>query len=162
MPGPFHVPAQDHRSTSTATRVTTSLQGKHMPSSNPRYRKPKKHRATRTMRRGDPCALCGKPIDYTLPMGHPMAYELDEIVPISRGGSPTDPDNLQATHAICNRRKGNRLLSEQLQVIERPMSTSHCWWECWHMGGSPPHRPSLLLSRVAKYLPRLRFLLLDL
>ena len=102
-----------------------------VPSSNPRYRNPKKRRAMRIriMRRGDPCALCGKPIDYTLPRGHPMAYELDEIVPISRGGSPIDPDNLQATHAICNRRKGNKLPSEQLRTIERPMPTSRDWWE---------------------------------
>ncbi|MBR1829182.1 MAG: HNH endonuclease [Atopobiaceae bacterium] len=102
-----------------------------MPSSNPRYRNPKRRHTMRVriMRRGDPCALCGKPIDYSLPRGHPMAYELDEIIPISRGGSPIDPDNLQATHAICNRRKGNKLPDEQLRVIERPMPTSRDWWE---------------------------------
>ena len=55
---------------------------------------------------GMPCALCGKPIDYSLPPMHPMSYELDEIVPVSRGGDPLDFDNVQATHRICNERKG--------------------------------------------------------
>ena len=35
---------------------------------------------------GAPCALCGKPIDYSLPAGHPMSFEVDEIVPVSKGG----------------------------------------------------------------------------
>lgn len=33
---------------------------------------------------GLPCHLCGKPIDYELPAGHSMSYELDEIVPVSK------------------------------------------------------------------------------
>lgn len=56
---------------------------------------------------GLPCALCGKPIDYSLPPGHPLCYELDEIVPVSLGGDPLDPDNVQPAHRICNQRKGN-------------------------------------------------------
>ena len=69
---------------------------------------------------GLPCALCGQPIDYTLTTWidpkdgrrkrHPLSYELDEIVPISRGGSHVDPDNVQPTHRICNQRRGNRML----------------------------------------------------
>ena len=31
---------------------------------------------------GLPCALCGAPIDYSLPAGHPLSFELDEIVPV--------------------------------------------------------------------------------
>lgn len=58
---------------------------------------------------GLPCALCGQPIDYSLPAGHPMSYELDEIVPVSRGGDPYDEGNVQPTHRICNQRKGNRM-----------------------------------------------------
>lgn len=59
---------------------------------------------------GLPCALCGRPIDYTLPAGDDWSYELDEIVPFSLGGDELDPDNVQPTHRICNRRKGNRML----------------------------------------------------
>lgn len=56
---------------------------------------------------GLPCALCGKPIDYSLPPGHPMSYELDEAVPLALGGDPLDPRNVQPAHRICNERKGD-------------------------------------------------------
>ena len=56
-----------------------------------------------------PCAICGRPIDYSLPAGHPMSFEVDEIVPVSLGGSELDWRNLQPAHRICNERKGNRL-----------------------------------------------------
>ncbi len=58
---------------------------------------------------GLPCALCGQPIDYSLPALDPWSYELDEIVPVSLGGSELDPDNVQPAHRICNQRKGNRM-----------------------------------------------------
>lgn len=59
--------------------------------------------------RQEPCALCGLPIDYSLPPGLPDSYELDEIVPVSRGGDPYDEDNVQPTHRRCNQRKGNKI-----------------------------------------------------
>lgn len=58
---------------------------------------------------GRPCWLCGGPIDYSLPAGHPMSFEVDEIVPVSRGGSPIDRANVQPAHRICNQRRGNRM-----------------------------------------------------
>ena len=57
--------------------------------------------------RGDVCALCGMPIDYNLPAGDPWSYEVDEIIPVSRGGDPLDINNCQPAHRICNQRKGN-------------------------------------------------------
>ena len=59
---------------------------------------------------GAPCHLCGKAIDYSLPAGHPMAFELDELVPVSRGGDPLDRDNVAPAHRSCNQARGNRLL----------------------------------------------------
>ncbi len=59
---------------------------------------------------GRPCALCGAPIDYSLPARHPLSYELDEIVPVSRGGSAVDYENVQPAHRICNQRKGNKIV----------------------------------------------------
>lgn len=56
---------------------------------------------------GMPCHLCGKPIDYSLPAGHPMSYELDEIVPVSKGGDPLDPANVAPAHRLCNQAKGD-------------------------------------------------------
>lgn len=38
-----------------------------------------------------------------------MSYELDEIIPVSRGGDPLDIDNVAPAHRCCNQRKGNKL-----------------------------------------------------
>lgn len=82
-----------------------------MPSSNPRYYKPKARNNIRKQLRLEqrPCALCGLPIDYTLKTPHPMSFEVDEIVPVSLGGDPCDINNCQPAHRICNQRKGNKI-----------------------------------------------------
>ena len=78
---------------------------------NPRYANGSARRKIRARIKalGNPCALCGKPIDYTLgfittPEGkrrpHPMSYVVDERVPVSLGGSPIDMDNCQPAHWI--------------------------------------------------------------
>lgn len=81
-----------------------------------------------------PCALCGEPIDYSLPSGDPMSFELDEIWPVSRweeGGyiSPEqcalDPNNHQPAHRICNQRKGNKL--HPVPSLAVPLITSRDW-----------------------------------
>lgn len=58
---------------------------------------------------GGPCAICGQPIDYDLPAGDPLSFEVDEIIPFSLGGDELDFDNLQPVHRICNERKGNKI-----------------------------------------------------
>lgn len=74
----------------------------------------------------DTCAICGREVDKTLPAGTPLSPELDEIIPVSRGGSPYDIENLQLTHRICNERKGNKLSGEN-QPIENPTPNSKNW-----------------------------------
>ena len=86
---------------------------------NPRYSNGAARRAIRERWRaiGDPCHICGKPIDYSLGMvtdqrtgktrPHPMSFVVDEIVPVSRGGSPTEFANTQPAHWICNARRGD-------------------------------------------------------
>ena len=88
-------------------------------SGNPRKANGAKRRAIRARWKaiGDPCHLCWKPIDYSLGMiadgrtgrrrPHPMSFVVDEIVPVSRGGDPTDFANTQPAHWICNARKGD-------------------------------------------------------
>ena len=88
---------------------------------------------------GLPCSLCGRPIDYSLTTyvdpkdgkrkRHPMSYELDEIVPVSMGGSPTDPDNVQPTHRICNQRRGNKEMPRPRKRAEEQTPTSRNWAE---------------------------------
>lgn len=88
---------------------------------NPRYSNGARRRAIRARWKaiGAPCSLCGKPIDYALPAGHPMAFEVDEIVPVSRyweGGYASaeqcaiDFRNTRPAHRrrICNQRRGNK------------------------------------------------------
>lgn len=64
------------------------------------------HRRTQTLRwlrsLGRPCWICGLPIDYGAPAGDPLAFECDEIVPVSRGGSPFDRANVAPSHRCCN------------------------------------------------------------
>lgn len=76
--------------------------------------------------RGLPCGICGQPIDYSLGyivdertgrrVLHPMAFVIDEIVPVSRwreGGysSPEacaqDLSNQRPCHMLCNARRGD-------------------------------------------------------
>lgn len=69
---------------------------------------------------GAPCALCGRPIDYSLGWVvdrrtgkrrmHKMAFVVDEIIPVSKGGNPLDFNNTQPTHWICNARKGDKIM----------------------------------------------------
>lgn len=75
----------------------------------------------RVKQMGLPCAICGRPIDYSLPAGDPWSYELDEIVPVALGGSELDPENVQPSHRICNEKKGKRLfyVADQGEAAER-------------------------------------------
>lgn len=59
--------------------------------------------------RDDVCGICGQPVDKTLHYLDPGAPEVDEIVPVSLGGSPFELTNLRLTHLLCNRRRGNGL-----------------------------------------------------
>lgn len=75
----------------------------------------------------NPCHICGRPIDYSLPAGHPMSFEVDEIVPVSKGGSPFDRGNVAAAHRICNQKRGNRDLSHGLPARSLPCPTTVDW-----------------------------------
>ncbi|MBQ1575175.1 MAG: HNH endonuclease, partial [Clostridiales bacterium] len=56
------------------------------------------------------CGICGKPVDFSLKYPHPMSATVDHIVPVSRGGHPSDIDNLQLAHRCCNRQKSDKLV----------------------------------------------------
>lgn len=82
---------------------------------------------------GLPCAICGAPIDYDLPAGDPMSFEVDEVVPVSLGGDELDWENLQPAHRRCNQMKSNKLHftmeDEKRDGAERvgPVLTSRDW-----------------------------------
>lgn len=74
------------------------------------------------------CGICHRPVDKTLPWNHPLAPELDEIIPIARGGSAYDIDNLQMVHRICNQRKGAKMAGDvDLAKLENPIPQSRSW-----------------------------------
>ena len=52
------------------------------------------------------CGICREPIDTALVWPAPMSKSLDHIVPVSRGGGHVR-DNVQASHLVCNMRKGS-------------------------------------------------------
>ena len=57
---------------------------------------------------GLPCALCGRPIDYSAEARTPWAFTADHIVPVSRGGNLLSPTNIRSAHNRCNTSRGNR------------------------------------------------------
>lgn len=97
-------------------------------SANPRYANGNERRKLREWlgSQGLPCHICGQAIDYSLPAGDPMSFEVDEIVPVSRGGSPFDRSNVAPAHRICNQRRGNRDIAGADEV-DPPIRTSRDW-----------------------------------
>lgn len=59
---------------------------------------------------GAACHICGKAIDYTLKSPDPMSFELDHVIPLSKGGTDT-LGNAAASHRTCNSTKRARLVA---------------------------------------------------
>lgn len=55
------------------------------------------------------CGICGRPVDKSLKFPDPMSAVVDHIIPINKGGSPDDIDNLQLAHMCCNRAKSDKI-----------------------------------------------------
>ena len=84
----------------------------------------------------DTCAICGQPIDKTLRTPHPMSPEVDELIPVSRGGDPLSFTNCRLVHRRCNRLKSNKSDEYARARLERklqpnatsfPLTTSGDW-----------------------------------
>ena len=69
-------------------------------------RNKKKIYATQTV-----CGICGKPVDFSYKYPHPLSPCIDHIIPVAKGGHPSDIDNLQLAHWTCNRQKSDKLFS---------------------------------------------------
>lgn len=72
------------------------------------YRFKKKRARERKRLENDPalavCWLCGGDIDMDLPRDHDMAFSLDHIVPVGRGGDIMG--ETRPAHRICNSSRG--------------------------------------------------------
>ena len=72
------------------------------------------------------CRAFGRPdrIDYDLPPTHPGAFEVDELVPVSKGGSPLEYGNLAAAHRRCNQWRGNKSVQEVMMLAHGKVADS--------------------------------------
>lgn len=84
------------------------MPAKYRPDHSGPHRRPYDRNKKRILAGESVCAICGKPVDKTLKYPHPLSASVDHIEPISKGGHPSDLDNLQLTHLICNKTKGNK------------------------------------------------------
>jgi len=58
---------------------------------------------------GLPCWICGHNIPGNVDgRTHPLAFTLDHLIPLSRGGDLLDPANARSAHRRCNSSRGNR------------------------------------------------------
>lgn len=85
----------------------------------------------RDKKRNAPCALCKRPIDYSLGMSttgknyNPKCWEPDHIIPVhTEKGKALELDlvNIQPSHAGCNRSKHDRA---GINLLGEP---SEDWW----------------------------------
>lgn len=53
------------------------------------------------------CGICGRPVDFEKRYPDPLSPCIDHIIPISKGGHPSDIANLQLAHWACNRQKAD-------------------------------------------------------
>ena len=75
----------------------------------------------------DICHICGKQIDFSLPSSHPLSFQVDHIIPVSRGGGVYDIDNLAPAHRVCNMKKSNTLPSDKQEEFKNPTPISRAW-----------------------------------
>lgn len=58
------------------------------------------------------CGICGRPVDYSLKYPHPLSACIDHIIPLAKGGHPSDINNMQLAHWCCNRQKSDKLIEK--------------------------------------------------
>jgi len=64
------------------------------------------------------CGICGKPVDKALRYPHPLSPCVDHIIPVAKGGHPSDLENMQLAHWTCNRQKADKLLKRHRNAQE--------------------------------------------
>lgn len=94
-------------------------------------RNKKKIYATQTV-----CGICGKPVDFSLKYPHPLSPCIDHIIPVDKGGHPSDLDNLQLAHWACNRQKSDKLMKSktptgQDAIVSNRLLPQSCDWAAY-------------------------------
>lgn len=79
------------------------------------------------------CGICGKPVDFDMKYPHPLSPCIDHIIPVAKGGHPSDLDNLQLAHWTCNRQKSDKLfvtaseVESEAEISNRDLPQSCDW-----------------------------------
>lgn len=88
----------------------------------------------------DTCGICGLPVDFGYKAPHPLSPTVDHIIPVSKGGHPSDMANLQLAHRWCNRWKGDKSgnITFTLQMKENEINNQdlpqHAVWSDYRPG----------------------------
>lgn len=85
------------------------------------------------------CGICGNPVDLSLKYPHPLAPCIDHIIPIAKGGHPSDPGNLQLAHWACNRQKSDKIMPktggpQQDEALSNRVLPQSCDWAAYRGG----------------------------
>lgn len=64
------------------------------------------------------CGICGKLVDFKQKYPHPLSPCIDHIIPIAKGGHPSDIANMQLAHWTCNRQKSDKLVTKSVHNAE--------------------------------------------
>lgn len=99
-------------------------------------RNKKKIYATQTI-----CGICGKSVDFSLRYPHPLSPCIDHIIPIAKGGHPSDIENMQLAHWTCNRMKSDKIIPrggavQQSEVISNRVLPHSRNWTTYRGGTS--------------------------
>lgn len=80
---------------------------------NPRNGRPYRRLCAQQRAMQYPCWLCGHDIRYDITgpdaSKHPLAFTLDHLIPLTKGGDLLDPANARSAHRRCNSARGNRM-----------------------------------------------------
>lgn len=115
--------------------------GKNRPDRSGPHRVAYEQNKRRILATRDICGICGRPVDKSLRFPHPLSPTIDHIIPVDRGGHPSDIDNLQLAHFTCNRQKSNKLrepkeaAKQQEQLSNRVLPQARDW-AAYRSGGA--------------------------
>lgn len=106
--------------------------GNNRPDHQPGHRMEYEHNRKKILASREICAICGQTVDKNLKFPHPMSATVDHIIPVSKGGHPSDIENLQLAHFFCNRQKSDKLIEnipeeEEKTIGNRNLPLSINW-----------------------------------
>lgn len=89
------------------------------------------------------CGICGRKVEFSFKYPHPLSPCIDHIIPVSKGGHPSDIDNLQLAHWTCNRQKSDKIIGHRETVVQEVISNrilphSINWMEYRHKASDSP------------------------